>query len=576
MRYSKLFGRTNKDSKKYDSKNATLLIKGGFIDQTMSGVYKFLPLGIRVLTKIENIVRKEMDKIGQEMLLTALAPKELWEKTGRLGIDVLFQVEGANPDSRKQNGGTYILNPTHEDNITPLVQQFARSYRDLPVALYQIQNKFRNEARPKSGLLRGREFRMKDLYSFHASKEDLMDYYEQAKDAYTNVFKNLGIGDKTVVALASGGDFTENFSHEFQTFCEAGEDTLFYDETEEIYFNREVTPSKAPAVSYHQDKQLERDDILGKGIIGVQELADFLKIPVEQTTKTLLLKADEKYYVAAAVRGGYDVDMGKLKKVLKAKAMRMATEQEVKEVTGTVVGYVGIIGLPAEVKLVIDESCDNRLNFECGANKENYHSANINWGRDLPKPEQFYDIKVAKEGDLNPKTDKPYQTHKAAEVGNIFPLETKFSQAFGFNVLDDKGKNQIVYMGSYGIGTSRVMGVIAEVCNDDAGLIWPKEIAPYDVQLVSLGKNGEDSLVSAEKIYNELQEKGVEVLWDDRSDTNAGEKFADADLLGIPLRLVVSSKSLEKGGAELKLRKEKDVRILPLDQITTEIKKLTE
>jgi prolyl-tRNA synthetase len=576
MRYSKLFGRTNKDSKKFDSKNATFLIKGGFIDQTMSGVYKFLPLGIRVLTKIENIVRAEMDKIGQEMLLTALAPKELWEKTGRLGIDVLFQVQGANPDSRKQNDGTYILNPTHEDNITPLVKKFARSYRDLPVALYQIQNKFRNEARPKSGLLRGREFRMKDLYSFHASKADLMDYYEQAKEAYTNVFKNLGIGDKTVVALASGGDFTENFSHEFQTFCDAGEDTLFYDESEEIYYNREVTPSVAPAVSYKQDKELAREDLEGKGIIGVQELADFLKIPVEQTTKTLLLNADEKYFVAAAVRGGYDVDMGKLKKILNAKKLRMATEKEVQDVTGTVVGYVGLIGLPKEVKLIIDESCDNRLNFECGANKENYHSANINWGRDLPKPELFYDLKVAREGDINPKTGKAYPTFKAAEVGNIFPLETKFSKAFDFTVLDDKGKNQIVYMGSYGIGTSRVMGVIAEVCNDEAGLIWPKEIAPYAVHLISLGKAGEDSLVQAEKIYQELSDKGMEVLWDDRSETNAGEKFADADLLGIPFRLVVSSKSLGQGGAELKLRNSKELRMIPLDQITTEIKKLME
>ena len=572
MRYSKIFGKTIKEAKTFDSKNATFLNKGGFIDQTMAGVYKFLPLGMRVLTKIENIVREEMDEIGQEMLLTALSPKEIWEKTNRLGIDVLFQVQGANPDSLKQNDATYILNPTHEDNITPMVKKFTRSYKDLPLALYQIQNKFRNEARPKSGLLRGREFRMKDLYSFHTSLADLMEYYEVAKQAYIKVFDRLGLGKVTVIALASGGDFTENFSHEFQTFCEAGEDTLFYEETEKVYFNKEVTPSVAPAVSYPQDKELSRDDVLGEGIIGVQELADFLKIPVEQTTKTLLLKADEKYYVAAAVRGGYDVDMGKLKKVLQAKQLRMATGDEVKKVTGTVIGYVGIIGLPDELKVIIDESCDNRKNFECGANKENYHSTNISWGRDIQKPEKFFDIKVAKEGDINPKTGKPYQTFKAAEVGNIFPLETKFSQAFDFSVLDEKGNKQIIYMGSYGIGTTRLMGVIAEVFNDDRGLIWPEAVAPYRVHLISLGKEGEEAHKTAENLYDELNKKGIEVLWDDRLETGAGEKFADADLIGIPYRVVVSSKSLSAGGVEIKKRNETDVRIVPLDKLADNLR----
>lgn len=567
MRYSKLFGKTKKEAKKYDSKNASYLIKGGFIDQTISGAYKFLPLGMRVLTKIETIVREEMDKIGQEMLLTALSPKELWEKTNRLGIDVLLEVHGANEDSRKQNDASYILNPTHEDNITPMVKQFVQGYKDLPVALYQIQNKFRNEARPKSGLLRGREFRMKDLYSFHKSKEDLMEFYEVVKEAYKKTFERLGLGEKTVIALASGGDFTENFSHEFQTFCDAGEDILFFDETDKVYYNREVAAVQAPPVSYKDEAMLERDDVFGEGIVGVEELSKFLNIPVEKTTKTLLLKADEKYFVAAAVRGGYDVDLGKLKKVLQAKTLRMATEKEVKDVTGTPVGYVGILNLPESVKVVVDESCNNRMNFECGANKENYHSVNINWGRDIKKPEQFFDIKIAREGDLNPKTGKAYKTFKAAEVGNIFPLETKFSKAFDFYVSDENGKQQIVYMGSYGIGTSRLMGVIAEVFSDDKGLIWPDQVAPFKIHLISLGKQGDEAYIQAEKIYNRLIEKRIEVLWDDRTDTNAGEKFNDADLIGIPYRVVVSKKSLEAGGLEVKKRSETEVKIINEEQL---------
>ncbi|KXK27329.1 MAG: Proline--tRNA ligase [candidate division WS6 bacterium OLB20] len=572
MRYSQLFGRTSKESKQYDSKNATLLTKAGFIDQTMAGVYKYLPLGLRVLTKIENIVRTHMDEIGQELLMTALAPKELWEKTGRLGIDVLMETRGANDASRKQNDASYILNPTHEDNITPLVAQFVQSYRELPVALYQIQNKFRNEARPKSGLLRGREFRMKDLYSFHVSKDDLMSYYEVAKQAYVRTFEALGIGDKTVIALASGGDFTENFSHEFQTFCEAGEDLLFYDEKTEVYYNREVTPSQAPAVSYPDNEMKERAEVLGEGIIGVLELAEFLQIPVEQTTKTMLFVADEQP-VAVAVRGGYEVDEGKLKKVLGTRTLRMATDAEV-EAIGSKVGYVGILDLPEHVRVIIDESCDNRLNFECGANRENYHTVNVNWGRDIQKPEQFYDIKVAQEGDINPATKKPYPVHKAAEVGNIFPLETKFSDAFGFTYTDESGASQKVYMGSYGIGTTRLVGVIAEVCNDERGLVWPKQIAPFQVHLVTISKGEDEAYKVSENIYGELSEQGIEVLWDDRIDVRAGEQFADADLIGNPVRIVVSQKTLEQKSVELKLRSSEDTEMVALEDLVDQIKTL--
>jgi prolyl-tRNA synthetase len=566
MKYSKLFGKTKKESKEYDSKNATFLIKGGFIDQTMSGVYKYLPLGIRVLNKIEKIVREEMDQIGQEMLLTALAPRELWETTNRIGIDVLMETRGANDSSRAQNDSSYILNPTHEDNITPMVKQFTQSYKDFPIALYQIQNKFRNEARPKSGLLRGREFRMKDLYSFHISKEDFEEYYEIAKQAYIRVFEKLGIGEVTVVALASGGDFTKNYSHEFQTKCEAGEDLIFYDTENKIYYNREVAASKAPHYDY--DKEIKnREDIYGENIVSVEKLVEFLKVPVEMTIKTILYESGSKV-IAAAVRGDYEVDESKLKKILEVDELNLASEETVKRVTGAELGYAGILDLPKDVIIVCDEALEIMINFEVGANKTHYHTINANWGRDISKPEKFFDIKVAKVGDLNPISGKIYETFKAAEVGNIFPLETKFPDAFDFKYTDENGELKQVYMGSYGIGTSRLVGVIAEVMNDEKGLVWPAQIAPYQIHLISIASEENDKAYSmASELYNKLIQQGVEVLWDDRVETRPGEKFADADLIGIPFRIVISERSISNGGFEVKKRNSTDVSYMSNDEI---------
>ena len=309
MLYSKLFGKTKKSAKEYDSVNATLLQKGGFIDQVMAGTYTYLTLGLRVLNKIENIIRGEMDTIGQEILMPALTPIANWEKTGRFEtIDVLMKTTPANIFAKAKNDTEYVLNPTHEDVVTPLAQKFILSYKDFPFALYQIQNKFRNEPRVKSGLLRGREFRMKDLYSFHTSVDDLKKYYEKTKEVYMVVFKKLGIGADTVITMASGGSFTDDYSHEFQTICETGEDTVFYDKKDNVYYNREVAPSEAPKVTHQEEKILPRLDVKGVGIIGVEELAEFLKIPVEKTTKTLIYETDDGRIIAAAVRGGYDVN----------------------------------------------------------------------------------------------------------------------------------------------------------------------------------------------------------------------------------------------------------------------------
>lgn len=566
MRYSTIFGKTSKSSKEYDSINATLLLKGGFINQLMAGTYSYLPLGLRVLNKIEDIVREEMNKISSEVMMPILVPLANWEQTGRIETnDVLMKATGANEISKRKCTNEYIIGPTHEEVVTPLVQAYNYSYKDLPIGVYQIQTKFRNEARAKSGLMRGREFRMKDLYSFHTNGEDLMEYYEKVKEAYMRVYDRVGLGDFTVIAMASGGNFTKDYSHEFQTICPTGEDTLFRVPSNGLTYNKEVAPSKAPECTETDIEEKEREDVEGVGIIGVEALAKYLNIPVEKTTKTILFEADSGRVIAAAVRGGYDIDEEKLKKVVRADEIKLASSETVKRVTGAEVGYAGILDLPKEVEIIMDESMQGRKNFECGANKTNYHSININFGRDIEKPEKFYDIKVVKEGDLNPDTGEVYEVLTASEVGNIFPLNTKFTDAFGYKYIDENGKPQSVYMGCYGIGTSRVMGVIVERFHDDKGIIWPESIAPFQVHLVGLDLKDEEIKNRVEQIYTKLTEKGVEVLYDDREDTSAGEKFKDADLIGIPHRVVVSKRTGEK--LEYKKRSEKDFQMITVEDL---------
>jgi prolyl-tRNA synthetase len=560
MKYSQLYTKTLKGAKEYESVNATLLTKAGFIDQTMAGVYSYLPLGLRVLNKIENIVREEMNTIGTEVLLPALSPKALWEQTGRLEtVDVLMKTIGANKASLNKSTNEYVLNSTHEELMTPIAQKFNASYKDLPVALYQIQSKFRNEARAKSGLLRGREFRMKDLYSFHISEVDLKEYYEKVKEAYTTVFKRLGLGDDTVIALASGGDFTTDYSHEFQTKCEAGEDIIFYDETSNTYYNKEVAPSKTPDIE-QDTNQKPKEEVFGENIIGVEELATFLNIKVEKTVKTLIFQTETDEVIVAAIRGDYDINQNKLRNLVGCKLLRLASADVVTRITGAIVGYAGLLNLPDSIKTFVDDSIEHHVNFECGANKDHYHVINVNWDRDLKRPAEFYDIKEAKVGDLNPATGKTFETFKAAEVGNIFPLYTKFSKSFGYTFIDPSGKEQLVNMGSYGIGTSRLMGVIAEKMHDAKGLVWPKAVAPFQVYLMSL-RGGEEK---SEQLYADLSQAGIEVLWDNR-DINPGEKFADADLLGIPVRLVISAKTGEQ--VEWKNRTSTESELLSVEEV---------
>lgn len=570
MYLSKIFSKTSKESTADASSiNADLLTRGGFISKAMAGAYSFLPLGRIVLQKIEDIVREEMDKIGAEVFLPSIVPTDNWKKTNRFDtVSVLYKVVPANDDSKRTNDAEYVLNSTHEEVITPLVQQYVESYQDLPTATYQIQTKFRNEARPKSGLMRGREFRMKDLYSFHASEEDMIRFTnEDAADAYWQCFERMGLGDRTVIALASGGDFSKEPSKEFQTICETGEDHIFRVPGTDLYYNREIAPCKAAPWGDPKEEERPREDVVGKGIIGVEELAKFLKIEVERTTKTLLFETEKKEVVAVAVRGDYDVNEEKLRDILGC-GFQLADAKTVKKVTGAEVGYAGPVGLPKDVRVFWDDSTAGRKNFECGANKTDEHSINVNFGRDVDEPKEYCDVKIAKEGDSDPDSGEVYEVFRASEVGNLFTLYTKFSDSFGFTFTDKDGKHKPVFMGCYGLGTTRVMGVLAEIYHDENGLTWPEPVAPAQAHIVPLAKDtDEDSYKKAEDLYKELTSAGVECLFDDRLRFTVGERLADADLIGVPRRIVVSKKSLEAGGGEIKDRTSEDVKVLDFKAI---------
>lgn len=573
MKYTQLPFKTSKTvSHELVSKNAKLLTQAGYIHQEIAGVYTFLTLGVRVLAKISQIIREEMDTIGAEVHMPSLAPIDNWITTKRFeSVDVLMKTTPANEKAKTKNDTEYVLSPTHEDMVTPLVQVYNKSYKDFPVAVYQIATKFRNEPRAKSGLLRCREFLMKDLYSFHTSEEDLKKYYEKSKEVYWKVFDRLGFSrDDTFLTLASGGDFTKEYSHEFQTVCDAGEDIVFRVKSSGLTFNREVAPSMAPVMDQSNEEEKPYEEVQGVGIIGVDELVEFLGITHEQTTKTLLFKNEKEEFIAAAVRGNYDINEEKLRKISNSEKLEMASAEDVKRITGAEVGYVGLINLPKEVRIFMDESMKGRKNFEMGGNRTDYHSRNVNFGRDLPLPDQFYDFKIAQEGDMYPETGEVYEVYKVAEIGNIFPLNTKFTKAFGYTFTAEDGSQKPIYMGSYGIGPSRIMGVLVEKYADEKGLVWPAQVAPFQVHLIGITNNESRIKERADEVYSILQEHGIEVFYDDR-EVGAGQKFGDADLMGMPIRLVISAKTGDK--IEFKKRTEETAELLTMEEVIERIEK---
>lgn len=559
MKYSKLFGKTIKETPK-DAILAShkLLYRAGFIRESTAGRYYMLPLGMRVQQKIQAIIKKEMDKAGaQELLTPVLHPIALWKETNRT-TSVGFELMTIKDRSEME----FVLGGTAEEMLVDLVRKFQISYKDLPFNLYQFSTKFRDELRARGGLLRVREFIMKDAYSFDVSEEEFKKEYQKMWQSYTKIFEKIGL--KTVVVESDNGYIGGEYSHEFVVESEAGESKFLMTEDGSYAAHEDVAKFQFEKL-HETEEEKPMEEVEGKGIIGVKELAEYLKIPVEKTTKTILFEDENGNVIAAVVRGDFDINEIKLMHAAKVYQLKLASPETVRRVTGAEVGYAGLLNLPKDVKIIMDESMWGRKNFEMGANKTNYHSINVNFGRDLPQPEQYYDIKLAKAGYRAPNGEKLVEK-RGIEVGNIFQLGFHYSAKMKDACFIDKdGKPQPFYMGCYGIGLGRVLATIVEVFHDDKGMIWPESVAPFQVHLVGLDL--EDSAIKerAEEVYKLLEIEGIEVLFDDRIGVSAGAKFADADLIGIPYRVVVSKRT--KDQLEVKKRSEKETKFLSLKQL---------
>ncbi|XJZ28532.1 proline--tRNA ligase [Bacillota bacterium Lsc_1132] len=543
-------------------KSHQLLLKAGFIRQNASGIYSYMPLGRRVLQKIETIVREEMDKAGAvEMLMPALQQAELWQESGRW---YTYGPELMRLNDRNQR--EFALGATHEEVITSLVRDEVKSYKRLPLTLYQIQTKFRDEKRPRFGLLRGREFVMKDAYSFHSNTDSLDKVYQALFEAYSNVFRRCQLNFRAVIADsgAMGGKDT----HEFMVLSDIGEDTIAYSDTSNYAANIEMAPVNMEySKSNEPAKQLEK--VLTENKKTIAEVAEFLKVTADKCIKSLLFKVDDQN-VLVLVRGDHEVNDIKLKNLFNAGVVELASQEETKEVLSCPVGSLGPIGVN-NVRIVADHAVKAIVNGVCGANEENYHYINVIPERDF-EVNQFADLRYIQEGDPSPDGQGTIHFAKGIEVGHVFKLGTRYSEAMNATYLDENGKAQPMIMGCYGIGVSRTLAAVAEQYNDENGLVWPANLAPYQVHVIAVNMKDEGQVSLAESIYNDLLEKHYEVLFDDRNE-RAGVKFADSDLIGLPIRITVGKKASE-GMVELKVRKTGEMFEVHHDDLLAKISSL--
>ncbi|WP_102346909.1 proline--tRNA ligase [Bacillus sp. Marseille-P3661] len=545
-----------------DIKSHQLLLRAGFIRQNASGVYSFLPLGKKALQKVELIVREEMDAIGgSELLMPALQPAELWQETGRW-----FNFGPELMRLRDRHDREFALGATHEEVITSLVRDEVSSYKKLPLILYQIQTKFRDEKRPRFGLLRGREFIMKDAYSFHASKDSLDEVYEDMVTAYSNIFRRCGLNFRSVIADsgAMGGKDT----HEFMVLSDVGEDTIAFSDVSSFAANIEMAP-----VLTKYEKSVETLDNLEKietiNQKTIDEISSFLNIAPEKCLKSLLFKIDDEKYVLVIVRGDHEVNDIKVKNLLGAKVVELATPEETLAILNCEIGSIGPIGLEKNIEIIADHAVELVVNGVCGANQSNYHYTGVNVERDF-KVSQFADLRFIQEGDPSPDGEGTIVFAKGIEVGHVFKLGTFYSESMKATYLDENGKSQPMIMGCYGIGVSRTLASVVEQHHDDKGIVWPVAITPYHVHLIPINMKTEEQKELADKIYDQLQNDSISVLYDDRQE-RPGVKFADSDLLGFPIRVTVGKRAAE-GIVELKLRKSGDVEEVHVDNLTAIIK----
>ncbi|MBC1399633.1 proline--tRNA ligase [Listeria fleischmannii] len=533
-----------------------LLLRAGFIRQVASGIYSYLPLAHLTLQKIEQIIREELNRIGaSELLMPALQPAELWKESGR------YQDYGPELMRLKdRNARDFALGPTHEEVITSLVRDELSSYKRLPITLYQIQTKFRDEKRPRFGLLRGREFIMKDAYSFHATQESLDETYEKMYEAYTRIFTRCGLDFRAVIA--DSGSIGGKDTKEFMVLSDIGEDTIAYSDASDYAANTEMAP-----VLYMEKKTLEKEAELEKVATPdkrtIQDIVEFLEIPIEKTLKSMLFNVDDEI-IMVLVRGDHEVNDIKIKNALDAKNVELSDPDVAIKLLGAEFGSLGPVGVPDSIRIYADHAVADVVNASVGANENGYHYINVNPERDFTVS-SYFDLRMIQVGDLSPDGQGIIKFAEGIEVGHIFKLGTKYSEAMEATFLDEFGRANPLIMGCYGIGVSRLLSAIAEQHHDDNGLVLEKGIAPFDIHLIPVNMKNDEQREFGDVLYAKLQEAGYSVLLDDRTE-RAGVKFADADLIGLPIRVTVGKKAAEEI-VEVKIRKTGEMIEVRLDEL---------
>ena len=555
-----MFGKTLREvPSEAETVSHQLLLKAGMIHQVASGVYAYLPVAWRVLRKIEQIIREEMNAAGgQELSMPVLQPFEVWEESGR---DLAFGKGLFTLHDRRER--KLALGPTHEEVITDLVRRNVKSYRDLPLMLYQIQTKFRDEPRPRGGLVRVREFIMKDLYSFDVNEEALDVSYKTMLQAYKNIYARCGL--ETVVVEADSGAIGGKDSHEFMVIAETGEDEVIY--CSGCDYSANVDKATCAKSNPSEEALMTLEEVATPGARTIEEVASFLGVPKDCTLKAVFYMMDGEL-VFVTIRGDLEVNEVKLRNVLKCTDLRLANDEEVRD-AGLVAGSASAIGLSG-VKVIADDSITLGRNFVVGANKADAHFKNANYPRDF-KVHLITDIALASAGHLCAECGGELLSTRGIEVGHIFKLGTVFSERQGAFYLDRDGSQKSIVMGCYGIGIGRLLAAAIEQNHDEKGIIWPVSLTPYHVYLCGLDMENGVVDSAAEKLYSELEKKGFEVLFDDRIES-AGVKFNDADLLGVPVRIIVSQRTLKSNSVEVKLRRDKETELVPLEEVE---KKLT-
>ncbi|HJF30504.1 MAG TPA: proline--tRNA ligase [Sporosarcina psychrophila] len=543
-----------------DIKSHQLLLRAGFIRQNTSGIYSFLPLGKKVLQKIEAIIREEMEAVeAVEVFMPAMQQAELWQETGRwysYGPE-LFRLT----DRHKRE---FALGATHEEVITSLVRDEVKSYKKLPLTMFQIQTKFRDEQRPRFGLLRGREFIMKDAYSFHATEESLDEKYQEMMQAYTNIFTRLGLDFRAV--MADGGSIGGTDTHEFMALSDIGEDTIAYSDSSSYAANIEMAEVN---MQYEKSDEVLQamEKVATPGQKTISEVASFLDVDATRLIKTLIFKADDEL-IAVLCRGDYEINDIKLKNALGASEVEFASEEDVTKLLSCEVGSIGPVKLPLDLKVIADHSVASIVNGVCGANEDGFHLININPERDFAV-DRYEDLRFIREGDVSPDGNGTIKFAKGIELGHVFKLGTTYSEPMGGTFLDENGRAKPYIMGCYGIGVSRILAAVAEQFNDELGLKWPKKIAPFDVHLIAVNIKDESQVELADELYKILKSYRYDVLYDDRPE-RAGVKFADSDLIGLPVRITVGKRASE-GIVEVKFRQSGESAEWQKEEITEKL-----